>query len=111
MENAMKLTDDYYLSSDGTRNFILNERYEKREGRGRNAELSGEFGFREVGFFQNYEHVGNHLKEKFNFQYHGSELEATAIRIEKAKDEIVEALIKYADLKLGKEDKQEEVKD
>lgn len=103
MENAIKLTDEYYLSSDGTRNFILNERYEKREGRGRDAPLSGEYGYREVGFFQNYEHVGNHLKEKLNFQYHGSELELIAIRIEKAKDEIVEALIKYADLKLGNE--------
>lgn len=102
MENAIKLTDDYYLSSDGSRNFILNERYEKREGRGRNAELSGEYGFREVGFFRNYKHIGEHLGEKFNFQYHGSELEETAIRIEKAKDEIVAALKKYADLKLEK---------
>lgn len=111
LENAMKITEDYYLTSDGKRNFILNERYAKREGRGKDAPLSGEFAYREVGYFQNYEHVGNHLKEKVNFQYHGSEFEATAIRVEKAKDEIVAALIKYADLKMDKEVKEEEVKD
>lgn len=100
MENAIKLTDDYYLSSDGSKNFILHERYEKREGRGTNSPLSGDYDFRNDGYFRTYEHVGNYLGAKINFIYHGSELEATAIRVEKAKEEIVEALIKYADLRL-----------
>lgn len=93
MEDAIKLTDDYYLSSDGKMNLTLHERYEKREGRGKAAELSGVFAFREAGYFRNLKHVGNHLVDKEVYKYKGSELEEIAERIEKLRDEIQANLV------------------
>lgn len=53
----IKLTDRYYLSSDGKLNFILEEVYEKRESKGRNAELSGELGLQIVGYYGSLQSV------------------------------------------------------
>ena len=92
MENAIKLTDDYYFESDGRMNLILYERYEKREGRGKSAELSGEFGFRDIGFFRSLEQIANYLVRLEVFKYEGSELEGIVDRIESFRDEIVEVL-------------------
>lgn len=98
MENAIKLTEDYWLSSDGKLNLILHERYEKRDGKGINAPLSGEFDFRNVGYFRTLEHVGNHLVDKNVYKYEGSKLEEIAERVESLRDEIAGNLnekIKY----------------
>lgn len=93
MENAIKLTEEYYLTSDGKRNLILYEKYEKRDGRGRDAPLSGEFAYSDDGYFRRLEYVGDHLVDKGVYKYQGSELEAAVERIEKLRDEIKAILV------------------
>lgn len=44
------INDWYRITSDGSRNLILQEKYETRVGRGKGAELSGEYSWRDVGF-------------------------------------------------------------
>lgn len=105
MEDAIKLTEDYYLSSDGKMNLTLHERYEKREGRGKGAELSGEFAFREAGYFRSLKHVGSVLVDKEVYKYQGSELEDIVDRIEKLRDEIKANLIDKIDIDWNKSSK------
>lgn len=109
MENAIKLTDDYYLSSDGKLNLILHERYEKRSGKGKNAPLSGEFAFNNAGYFRRLNHVGDHLVDKEVYKYVGSELEGAVLRIEKLRDEIKQMLNESIKLDWDKKDIEEVV--
>lgn len=108
MEDAIKLTDEYYLSNDGKLNLILHERYEKRDGKGKHAPLSGEYAFNNAGYFRRLDHVANHLVDKEVYRYEGSELEGIVERIEKLRDEI--KLMLSENINLGW-DKVEEVKD
>lgn len=48
---AVMLNDSWRLTSDGSRNLILESIYEKRAGRGKGAELSGEMGWEFKGYF------------------------------------------------------------
>lgn len=47
---SLVLNDVYSLTSDGSRNLILQELYETRLGKGKNAKLSGEFSKRDVSY-------------------------------------------------------------
>lgn len=99
MEKSIKLTDEYYLTNDGKLNLILQELYEKRIGKGKHAELSGEEGLRGIGYFRRLDHVGDHLVDLEVYKYEGSELEGIVDRIEKLRDEIKENLREVIDLK------------
>lgn len=50
-ETYLILNDNYRITSDGKMNLLLEERYEKRIGAGKNSPLSGEYGYSTVGFF------------------------------------------------------------
>jgi hypothetical protein len=89
--NLIKIAEGYGISFD-KKNAILNERYEKREGKGRNAPLSGEYGYREVSYHNTLEEVGNKLVKMDVMAYEGSELEEAVNKIAKLRDEIVETL-------------------
>lgn len=51
VQEFLMINDEYRLTSDGSRNLILQQRYEKRDGKGKNAPLSGVFEFKDVGYF------------------------------------------------------------
>ena len=47
----LQLNEDYRIASDGRMNLIISNRYETRIGKGRSAELSGEYAWKDVGYF------------------------------------------------------------
>lgn len=93
MDN-IQLTENYRLASDGKYNLILLEKYAKRVGRGKHAELSGEYDYQEVGYYGNIQHVANGLIRKEVLKYEGSELEGVVNRIEELSKEIYDNLSK-----------------
>ena len=50
-ESYIQINDKYRITSDGRMNLILQEKYFKREGRGRGAEISSEEAIKDVGYF------------------------------------------------------------
>lgn len=51
LNGLVKLSDDFKLTSDGSRNLILQEKGFKREGKGKNAALTDEIKWDDVGYF------------------------------------------------------------
>jgi len=98
LENAIKLTEEYSISSDGRMNLILHERFEKKDGRGKDAKFTGEFAYRDIGYFRNLEHVANHLVKLEVFKYEGSELKGIVDRIEELNKEIKKSLVESDDI-------------
>lgn len=92
VEEFIQLAEDYRLYSDGKLNLILHEKYEKHDGRGKNAKPTGEFDFRPIGYFRNLEHVANYLVRLEVFRYEGSELEGIVNRVEKLNEDIAKSL-------------------
>lgn len=45
------INEKYRIVSDGSRNIILQELYEKKLGKGKGAEGSGEYDYKDVGYF------------------------------------------------------------
>lgn len=94
MEDFIQIGKNYRVTSDGTHNLILHEKYEKMEGRGKSAKPTGEFDYRWLGYFRNLGHVGRYLSdlEEFKAVYEGGELGDVANRIEQLRDDIVKAM-------------------
>lgn len=59
----IQITDNYRITSDKL-NIILQEKYEKRDGKGKNATPTGEFNYQNVGYFGNLDHLVKRLVEK-----------------------------------------------
>lgn len=58
------LNDKLAVTSDGTMNILLMERYEKQDGRGKNAQKTGELGWRNLNggaYFGNLDSLGTSL--------------------------------------------------
>lgn len=89
----IKIAENYAIGFDKW-NVILHEQYEKRSGRGRDAPLSGEFAWRELGYFRNVRHLGNHLIELELKDNELKEYNEFVVKIEKLKEEIIEILEK-----------------
>ena len=47
----LQLNEDYRITSDTRMNLIMSNRYETRLGKGRSAELSGEYSWKDIGYF------------------------------------------------------------
>lgn len=45
------INEDYRITSDGSRNLVLQRKYEKRDGKGKNAPMSGSFDYKVSGSF------------------------------------------------------------
>lgn len=54
------LSENYAITTD-PRNIILLERYEKRDGKGKHAPLSGEFGWKHLGYFHSFDRIADVL--------------------------------------------------
>lgn len=55
-----RLSENYAIDTD-PRNIILLEKYEKRDGKGKFAPLSGKFGWKQIGYFQKFDRVASTL--------------------------------------------------
>jgi len=55
-----RLSENYAIDTD-PRNIILLEKYEKRDGKGKFAPLSGKFGWKQIGYFQKFDRVAEVL--------------------------------------------------
>jgi len=84
-ESYIQINDKYRITSDSRLNLILSEKYFKRDGRGKGAELTTETAWRDVGYFG----AGLHsLIKRFN----DNEFLETFAEVERGQD-IIEALI------------------
>lgn len=92
IKNSIKIADGYRISSDGKMNLILHEKYEKASGRGKNAKLTGEFDYRQIGYFQKLSHIGDYLVDLEIIKYQGNELGEAIEKVEKIRDEIQQTL-------------------
>ncbi|MFJ3388885.1 hypothetical protein [Lysinibacillus sp. NPDC086135] len=90
-KSVVQLTEDYRITSD-QRNIILQKRYQKREGKGRNAPLINEYDYKDVGYFGNLKSLLNGL---VNYEVPLSatitgKIEDAHLRIEKLRDDIMQ---------------------
>lgn len=94
MKDFIQIGDSYRVTSDGTHNLILHEKYERMEGRGKNTKPTGVFDYRWLGYFRNLGHIGRFLSnlEEFKGIYEGGKEEEMINRIEKLRDDIVKAM-------------------
>lgn len=93
-KNVVQLTEDYRITSD-QRNIILQKRYQKREGKGRNSPLIDSYDYKDVGYFGNLKSLLNGL---VNYEVPLSvtmtgKIEDAHLRIEKLRDEIVQHVL------------------
>lgn len=88
-ENELQLTSEYRVSSDKY-NLILQKRYQKRSGKGRNAELIDEWDYNDVGYYGNLKSLIRALVDKEVLQSASqvSKLEDTYLKIEALKREM-----------------------
>lgn len=97
----VRLSEKYAIDTD-TRNIILLERYEKHTSKGKNAELSGEFGWRSVGvYFQTFDRLADWLVKHEMFTSDGiTELKHFADVVENLKSEIARVLVEKVEVKI-----------
>lgn len=50
-QDYLYINEDYRITSDGSRNLVLQHKYEKRDGKGKNAPMSGVFDYKDSGYF------------------------------------------------------------
>ncbi|MGG0667833.1 hypothetical protein ABE073_04805 [Lederbergia citrisecunda] len=89
----IKISENYAIDFD-PRNFILQEKFEKREGKGKHAPLSGEIGYRDVSYHSSFESLVDKAVET-DLKITPSEekvLRDMVDEIKKLKAEIVEVL-------------------
>ena len=57
-----QISENYALQGD-VRSFNLLEKYEKKDGKGRNANPTGEFGWKEIAYFNNVDSLNHYFKK------------------------------------------------
>jgi len=88
----IRLSEKYAIDTDKL-NIILRERYEKRTDKGKFADLSGEIGWRDLGYFRTLDHLAEWLVKHEMFTDEGvSELKHLGESIERLKEEIASVL-------------------
>jgi hypothetical protein len=97
----VRLSEKYAIDTD-QRNIILLERYEKKDGKGKFANPTGEFGWRDLGYFRTLKHLAEWLVKHEMLTADGvTELRHFAEVIENLKAEIGEMVVeKYEFLKV-----------
>lgn len=108
---TFEINDWYRITSDGSRNLILQEKYETRVGRGKGAELSGEFSWRDTGYHgANMRSLRHRFKEdtimkSFNSQEDGLKFIEAVDKIiafaEKIEDEVLTHINEHVTLELS----------
>lgn len=88
----IQLTEDYRITSDKL-NIILEERYEKRLGKGKNAPLSGEYDYDKIAYFRDLRHLANYLVKRSVINADVDSLYKISGEIVKLKEEIANNLV------------------
>lgn len=102
-EYKFRLSENYAIDYD-PRNIVLLERYEKRSGKGRNAMLSGEYGYKVEGYFTNFDQVAERLVQMEVFKETDEQIESLieiANRIKVLKKEMKQFLNEKIEVKLA----------
>ena len=73
-EFKFQLSENYAIDTD-PRNLILLEKYEKRSGKGKHAPLSGEIGFKQIGYFQTFDRIADVLVDMHVFDSGDEQIE------------------------------------
>ena len=101
-KNSIQLTDELRLSFD-PRNIILQEKFEKKTGRGAGAIGTGEYDYKDVSYYGTLKALGNALihKEVIKSLSEVKGLEDVIEYVEKAKEELVNHLQTHITIDLG----------
>lgn len=89
----IKISESYAVDFD-LRNIILQEKFEKREGKGKHAPLSGEVGYRDVSYHGTFKCLVDSLVER-EIKVAGQEVDdlyEIVNRIEQLKDVIINTI-------------------
>ena len=73
-------------------NIILNEKYEKRTGKGKYAPLSGEYGWREISYHSTWDRVADKLESLDRDSSAIKEIRDLGVSLKEIKEEIAELL-------------------
>lgn len=87
----MRITEKYSVTFDKM-NITLQERYEKRSGKGRDSPLSGEFGYRDVSFHSTWKGVIDKIEKLGAPEWEVESIREYVEQIEKLKDEMTNLL-------------------
>lgn len=92
-EYQVLLSENYALDTDKL-NLILKERYEKKDGKGKHANVvEGEYGWSILGYFGSLTHVASYLvKHELRKEREVGELRDIQVAVEKLRDDIVNHL-------------------
>lgn len=93
----IQISEKYAIDFDKL-NVILVEKYEKRDGKGKNAPLSGEFAYREIGYHGSFKSLVNQVVEYGIRDDTLSELNEIVERIDNLKAEIEKLLNSTIDI-------------
>lgn len=103
----IQLTDTYRITSDKL-NIILEEKFEKRDGKGKFAQLTGEFDYRPIAYFRELEHLANSVVKREIINSDATNLYDIVHKIEELKEEIsnnlVDKIVLINDKKKGEEE-------
>lgn len=88
----IQLTDTYRITSDKL-NIILEEKYEKRDGKGKSANFTGQFDYKPVGYFRKLNHLADWLVNMEIYEADITELYDVVNTIEKLRNDIANTLI------------------
>ncbi|WP_144509880.1 hypothetical protein [Bacillus sp. FJAT-22090] len=89
-EYQVLLSADYAIDTDKL-NIVLKEKFGKRESKSKHAALTGEYGWRDLGYFRNLTHVADYIvKHELMKEHEIGELRDIAERIEAVRDDIVD---------------------
>src|SRR5699024_5669376 len=94
-EGKLKLTDDYYMGSDGKMNLVLYEVYKKREGKGKHAPLTGETGLQPIGYYGTLRGLVKGLIKKDVIKTEISDFMNYINKLEEVQNQIVDSLEKF----------------
>lgn len=91
-EYQVLLSENYAIDTDKL-NIVLKERYEKKDSKKKDAKPTGEFGWKELGYFGNMTRVADRLvSHELMKEHEVTELRHYAEVIERLRDEIAAML-------------------
>lgn len=99
---CIQLTADYRITADA-RNIILQERYEKKLGKGRNAEGSGIFDYKDIAYYGSLDSLGKSLihREVIQSLREVDKLEDIIAHIDKIKDDVQKHITEFITIEQG----------
>lgn len=92
MTDYIQIGDNYRITSDKRHNLMLHKQFEKTDGRGKNARGTGEFEYKNIGYFKQLEHIGRYLARLEELENIDKGLESATKAISNLEESVVEAM-------------------